>query len=307
MAFKYLAIFIVIYLALFLAGFWFLRLAVLVKTPKDRIFDRACKENDRSPYEEAKADPWFQQIAQGQRRTLKLGRLTLSAVLIPGAETHRYVLCCHDYATDGRYTAAYARLFHQRGFTLLIPDARACGQSSGKLLGMGFAERVEVKAWVDSIVAQDAQAEIYLFGLGTGAASELFYACRRPDAHVKGVIADSCYAGLWEVVLAHLMPTLGAVAKVVAGFSNTEYMVCAGTKNNWRKADLWHQIGACSLPVLLIHGEEDYLFPVKHLEVLQEQAQCPLTVLRLPHAGHIACLAEDPQQYQQALDTFLNA
>lgn len=292
---------------MFVAGYFFLQLVSVSKTTKKRIFDRACGKNKRDPYREAAADPWFEQIAQAEKHTVRLGFLTLSAALIAGKEQHHYVLCYHDYATDGRYTGAYARLFHQRGYYVLIPDARACGASSGKLLGMGYAERAEVEVWVKFLTKQDPQAQIWLFGLGSGAAAELFYASQKPDYRIKGVIADSSYAGLWEVILAHLMPGLGMLAKVVAGFANAEYMLCAGVWNNWRKADLWHRIGSCSLPILLIHGEEDYLFPIKHMEVLQEQIHASLTVLRVPNAGHIACLSEDPARYQQALDSFLTA
>lgn len=306
MILKYVAIFLVVYITLFAAGYWLLRLVAVANSPKQRIFDRACGENVRDPYREAESDPWFERIGRADRRTLKLGKLKLSAAFIPGETPHRYVLCCHDYATDGRYTAPYAHLFHQRGASLLIPDARACGHSTGTLLGMGYAERAEVKAWVRMLTEEDSMAEIWLFGLGTGAAAELFYVSKRPDDHVKGVIADSCYAGLWEVLQAHLLPTLRAFAKVVGNFANTEYMLCAGIRNNWHKADLWDQIHGCHIPILLIHGEEDYLFPIKHFEVLQEKIQSPLTTLRVPRAGHVACLAENAASYTEVLDAFLS-
>jgi uncharacterized protein len=306
MAERYIAIFFIIYIVLFSGGYCFLRLVAFTGVPKKRIFDRACGENDRNPCKEAENDPWFFKIEDAEHFIENLGHLHLSAAFLKGKSEHRYVLLCHDYATDGRYTAAYARLFYERGFSLLIPDARACGKSTGKLLGLGFAERAEVDTWVQHIIKCDEHAEIWLFGLGTGAAAELFYTSDKPDKHVCGVIADSCYAGLWEVLLAHLLPAFGAVSKVIIGFANTEYMVLAGINNNWKKADLWHRIKNCHLPILLIHGQEDYLFPVRHFDVLREQIVSPLSTVLVSKAGHIANLSEDPQRYVQAVDDFFS-
>lgn len=301
-------IFCAVYLALFWAGHLFFSLVALRSQPKIRILSRACGENKRDPYQEAATDPWFADLNHAEELTVHWRHKQLYAYLLrQKTATHRYVLCCHDYITDARFTAPYARGFYQRGYHVLMPDASACGRSQGRVLGLGYGERDEVALWINRILELDPEAEILLFGLGTGAAAELFYCSGQLDTHVCGVISDSCYAGLWEALLAHLLPRLGALSKPIIGFANTENMVFAGTRLHWKKADLWHRISACPVPILLMHGEEDYLFPVKHFEVLQEQITAPLHTLRVPNAGHIALLIEDPNNYWNSIDEFLDS
>lgn len=43
-----------------------------------------------------------------------------------------------------------------------------------------------------------------------------------------------------------------------------------------------------TVPIYLIHGQEDVLIPVTVLEYFKENVRCPYTVTRLPHCGHIS-------------------
>lgn len=36
-------------------------------------------------------------------------------------------------------------MFHQQGYNVLLPDARAHGQSQGKYIGYGWPERYDVR------------------------------------------------------------------------------------------------------------------------------------------------------------------
>lgn len=306
---KYLLIFCVVYLAMILSGHWLFTLIASAKGSKEKILRRAFGENDFNPYLAAEKDAWFGQTETWERISVDSGfRRKLSAYERHRTESgHRWAVCLHDYGTDARHAAGYARWFYQEGYHILLPDARGCGKSDGTLLGLGFADQEDLEKWVNCITKEDPEAEIILFGLGTGGAEALFYCCGKPAEQVKGVIADSSYAGLWEAILPHLIPRLGGLAKVVANFANTEYFLRCGLKNDWRKVDLWRRMKACRLPVLLIHGEEDYLFTVKHFEVLSENLNESSAAFRVPGAGHIAAVYAEPEQYWGAVSRYLES
>lgn len=300
----YLLIFFVVYMALILAG-WRLMTAVARRDrPRDAILDRAYRENDYDPYQAERELNWVEQQQPEAVSIHPVRAPRLSAYEIP-APGHRWVLLLHDYGTDARYTGSYARWFHEKGHRLLLIDGRGCGRSEGKYLGLGGADRYDLEEWIRYVRQRDGEAEIVLFGLGSGGSAALL--CAVDGAPVKGVIADSAYAGLQEAVMAHLMARLGAMTKVIANFADAEYAVLNGMKNSWKRADLWRQIQRCTIPLLLIHGEEDYFFPVRHFEVLTEKVTAPLQTLRVAGAGHIACAHRDPEGYWQAVETYLDS
>ena len=303
-----LIIFLVVYLMLIVSGHLLFSAVALRSTSKDRILSRAYEENGYDPYREELEQGWVENQTDVQNVTIHPAMApVLHAYHIPsaaGREEHRWVIASHDYACDGRYTGTYSKWFHERGFHLLIPDARACGKSEGRILGLGYADHYDLKAWIRKVLEMDPDARIVLFGLGTGAAASLF--CAVENEPVCGVISDSSYAGLKEAVMAHLMSRLGGMTKVVTNFADTEYSLLCGLRNSWRRGNLWQRISKCKIPLMLIHGEEDYFFPVKHLEVLEEKVIVPHTTLRVEGAGHIACCHSDPEKYWTAAGDFLD-
>ena len=320
----FLLIFIVVYVGLFIAGWRLLRLVARRGVDRSAVMARAYAENDYDPYGYERELNWVAEQSGAERVRIHPKRAPeLSAVFLRSGEGHRYMLCMHDYGTDCRATGSYAKAFYERGFHLLLPDGRGCGESGGKYLGLGYADHYDELAWIDELRRRDPEAEIWLFGLGTGAASGVFCALRGAD--VKGVIADSCYAGLRETIMAHLMSRFGGMTKVITNFADTEYFLINGLRNAWHSADLFKQIEKLDRPLLLIHGEEDYFFPVRHFEVLCEsvchqrdpegrpvpesELHFPphLHHLRIPGAGHIACAHKDPDAYWAAVDRFITA
>ena len=58
-----------------------------------------------------------------------------------------------------------ARAFHEQGYHVLTPDARAHGESEGSLISLGWNERKDLLRWIDAVLEMDSQAEIVLYGI----------------------------------------------------------------------------------------------------------------------------------------------
>lgn len=52
----------------------------------------------------------------------------------------------------------YAAMFHQMGYNVLMPDARAHGQSQGKYIGYGWPEKYDVRKWVRKLIAEEGKS-----------------------------------------------------------------------------------------------------------------------------------------------------
>lgn len=68
--------------------------------------------------------------------------------------------------------ADYAKMYHDLGYNVLVPDARGHGQSEGDYIGFGWHERKDYVQWIDEILAKNGSEEtITLYGISMGAAT----------------------------------------------------------------------------------------------------------------------------------------
>ena len=109
-----------------------------------------------------KSDPlyaqkmWFQKTPK-QVWTMKSAtdNLRLDADYIPAAKkTNKSVLIAHGYMNNKDSMGAYAAMFHQLGYNVLIPDARAHGDSQWKYIGYGWPERYDERKWINRLIKE---------------------------------------------------------------------------------------------------------------------------------------------------------
>src|ERR1700722_18236501 len=74
------------------------------------------------------------------------------------------VILLHGLADNRVGMTGYAQLFLARGFTVLLPGARAHGSNGGGLATYGPLERNDIQQWFDFLLAQDHPRCIFGFG-----------------------------------------------------------------------------------------------------------------------------------------------
>ena len=88
-----------------------------------------------------------------------------------------------------------AALGHER----IAPDLRACGDSEGNFVGMGWLDRKDVLRWIDYIIQRDPDAEIVIHGISMGAATTMMTAGEDTPDNVKAFVEDCGYTSVWDV------------------------------------------------------------------------------------------------------------
>ena len=254
-------------------------------------------EGDSAWLDENSEDRWL-----SSHDGLKLHGLYLAQ---PQA-SHRYAVCCHGYGSIPQYMGRSAAHFYELGFNILAPAARAHELSEGQYASMGWLERRDIVAWVDSIVEQDPDAEIVLYGISMGGATVMMTAGEAGlPPNVKCVVEDCGYSSVWDEFagqldeLFHLptFPVLDAaslVTQVRAGFG-------------FKEASAVEQLKKASLPVLFIHGEDDTFVPYSMLDVVYRACASPdKEKLSIPGAAHGEASSKDPELYWSTVEVFLN-
>lgn len=247
---------------------------------------------------------WFGQNSQSMWLTSWDG-LALHGYYLPQeADTHRYAVVCHGYGGVPQGMAGYARQFYDMGFSILAPAARTHELSEGVYGGMGWPEREDILDWLDVIIADDPEAEIFLFGVSMGGATVMMVAGEDLPANVKCIIEDCGYSSVWDEFAVQLddlfglptFPLLNAaslVCKLRAGYS-------------FEEASAVEQLKNAAVPMLFIHGEDDTFVPYSMLDVVYEAcASAEKEKLSVPGAAHAQSAGTDPELYWGAVTAFL--
>lgn len=249
---------------------------------------------------------WYlKQPIQEWRQTTSDG-LTLRASYIPAAEkSSRAVILAHGINHAREQMIPLARLFHDHGYNVLMPDARAQGQSDGHRIGFGWPDRKDYLGWINKVISElGDNVKIVLMGLSMGAATVLATAGEQLPQNVKAVVADSGFASIYQMAKTTLRRDFHLPANPIVPIADWLARFRTGSRLSQERVD--DQLKRAMVPVLIIHGEDDQVVPVKHAKVLYNAIKGPKKAYIVPHAQHIQAYAEDPERYQQVLGDFLS-
>ena len=251
------------------------------------------------------APAWFAEHA-GDRWLTSQDGLKLHGLYLPREGSHKYAVICHGYGSIPQYGGGFAAKFYEMGYSVLAPAARAHERSEGRYAGMGWPERRDIVAWVDTLVEQDPQAEIMLFGVSMGGATVMMTAGEADLApNVKCVIEDCGYSSVWDEFAGQLQEMFGLPTFPVLDAASLVTRVRAGW--SFKEASAVEQLKKTALPMLFIHGEDDTFVPYAMLDVVYDAcASADKERLSIPGAAHGGAAGTDPELYWATVEAFLD-
>ncbi len=150
--------------------------------------------------------------------------------------------------------------FIEKGYSILLPDQRAHGQSEGKYLTFGVFESEDCLYWARFIAEKFPNRPISLHGVSMGGATVCMASNLNLPSEVKLIVDDCGYTSPYAIVSSvrksMKLPRfpfqlyVGILTKVFAKFSlkQKDSAIC---------------VSQCKLPQLFIHGGSDRLIPVE--------------------------------------------
>ncbi|GAX00297.1 alpha/beta hydrolase [Secundilactobacillus mixtipabuli] len=248
---------------------------------------------------------WYLKQPIQEWRQLTPDGLTLRASYIPAAEnSQRVVILAHGINHAREQVIPFARLFHNHGYNVLMPDARAQGESDGHRIGFGWPDRKDYLGWVNKVIDElGDQVKIVLMGFSMGAATVLATAGEQLPTNVKAVVADSGFASIYQMAKTTLRRDYHLPANIIVPIADWLARWRTGSRLSQERVD--DQLKRAMVPVLIIHGEDDQVVPVKHAKLLYDAVQGPKAAYIVPHTRHIQAYAHDPKHYEQVLHNFL--
>lgn len=211
------------------------------------------------------------------------------------------VLLLHGVRANRMQMLRRARALHRLGYTVLMIDLPAHGESTGRRITFGAKESAGVTAAL-AFLRENAPGErIGVIGVSLGAASTVL---AKFDSPPQAVVLESMYPTIEEAVADRLAMRLGSVGASLAPL--LLWQLPARTGVNPEDLRPIKHIATLGAPVLVVSGSEDQHTTWAETERLFESALAPKVLWRVEGAAHVDLYAYNPADYERKVFTFLN-
>ena len=219
------------------------------------------------------------------------------------------VILFHGLSDNRVGMIGYAELLVSRGYTVLLPDARAHGASEGTTATYGLLEANDIRKWYEWLQAREHSGCIFGFGESMGAAQLL--SSLASESGFCAVAAESPFSTLREIAydrvgqFSHTGPWLGRtlllpVIEAAFAYARWHYDLDLARASPMEAASSSH------VPILLVHGMQDGNIPVRHSRAIK--AHDPDLVLwEVPGADHCGAIGVAPTEFREKLITWFSS
>lgn len=232
--------------------------------------------------------------------------LRLHGVLLKNGDGKKLLIEVHGFRSSAAhdFTAALP-YFYGKGFSILMIDLRAHGESEGEYITFGVHERCDLRDWAYFAMEKlGTDIEIVLHGISMGASTVLMASALDLPENVCGIIADSGYTSPYDIfvrVLGHSFH-----AKPFPILPITQLMAEHKANFGFKDASTLDALEENTVPVLFVHGEDDDFVPIEMSEANYNACRAEKRFVRVPNARHACGYVADKPRCEQALDEFLD-
>jgi uncharacterized protein len=223
----------------------------------------------------------------------------------PPQANGNWVLLFHGVSDNRTGMLGQAQLLLRHGYSVVMMDSRAHGESGGAIATFGWLERHDTVSIIDALYKAETPLNVFALGSSMGASIALQSAGIEP--RIVGVVAESSFSDLREVTYdyagLHWTPWLGRTffrPSTWTGLSEMEKQGgFAANDVSPEKA-----VAIRPFPVLLICDALDRIIPCRHSNRIFEAATGPKELWEVPLAGHASALGTAPAEYEQRVIAF---
>ena len=231
--------------------------------------------------------------------------LKLKAIYLPAEEkTDKNVIMAQGYMGTAETMASFAKMYHDWGYNVLVPDARGHGESEGNYIGFGWPERKDYVKWIDKLINENGKsAQITLYGISMGGATVMMTSGEQLPKNVKAIVEDCGYStvngelsyqlkDMFNLPSFPLVPVTSVITKIRAGYFFGEASSIAQLEKN-------------KTPILFIHGDADKFVPFEMLAEVYDATDAPKEKFVVKGAEHAQAYNVDPEAYKDKVNSFL--
>jgi uncharacterized protein len=220
--------------------------------------------------------------------------------LIPGRKGAGAIVLMHGFRGDRRQMLARASFLSKAGYSVLLFDFQAHGESPGEQITIGYLESRDAQAAVEVMKKSCPGEKLGVIGLSMGGAAA---ALASPALDVDAMALEAVYPDIERATANRMERYLGAWARGFALLLIMQLPIRAGIeKAALRPID---RVGAIKAPKLFIAGAKDRHTKLDESLELFTAASEPKELWVVEEAAHVDVHQIAKEEYERrALDFF---
>lgn len=210
------------------------------------------------------------------------------------------ILLVHGIRSDRRQMLDRARFLFAAGYSVLLIDLQAHGETPGEQITFGYRESFDVDAAVDYFEARIGGRPIGVIGASLGGAAALL---GETPVEADAVVLEGVYSSIEQAVQNRIALRLGKVGRWLAPLLIWQIEPRLGVRSDaLAPIEAIHRLDA---PVMIIAGTEDRRTRIDESKALYLRAQSPKRLWLVNGATHENFHRHSPVDYERrVLDFF---
>ncbi len=193
-----------------------------------------------------------------------------------------------------------ARFLRRAGYSVLLIDFQATGETKGDHITFGWKESRDVLAAMDFIRHVDPVGRVAILGSSLGGVAALL---ATPPLKVDALVLEEVYPTIEIATRNRLENYLGPIGRMLMPVLLNQLQWRLGVSaSQLRPVD---HIGRVTCPIFIISGENDRNTRPSDTQLLVERARSPRQVWFVPNAGHVDLHRAAEQEYETRVLAFL--
>jgi uncharacterized protein len=220
--------------------------------------------------------------------------------LLRGKVGKGVVLLLHGVRADRRVMLARARFLHASGYSVVLIDLPAHGESTGAYISYGYLEAQALKFVWSYLLAQFPKEKIGVIAVSLGAAS---FVLSKPNPAPSAVVLESMFSTLDAAVTNRAKGYLGSFGEWVSPAILAQFPLRLGVSPaQLRPLEVISELHA---PLLIASGAADPYTPLEETQRIFAAANPPKELWALEGAKHVDLCDYDFEAYQARVGAFL--
>uniref|UniRef100_UPI0039EB7B7A alpha/beta hydrolase n=1 Tax=Clostridium perfringens TaxID=1502 RepID=UPI0039EB7B7A len=235
--------------------------------------------------------------------------LNLTSTLIMNENpTNKFIVLVHGVSICYVGSLKYFDIFYRNGFNVLIVNQRRHGKSEGKYSTYGFYEKYDVNMWIEYLKSRfgnDIILGLHGESMGAGTVMETIPL----NDSIKFVIEDCGYSKFHELIgfqITHEYKNR-LVRKILRPsllFAN--FFMKTKAKFSMKKIVPIDIVASTSLPMMFVHGKEDYFVPwYMAVDLYKAKTKGYKELYLVEGAKHAEALEVNKILYEKKIMTFI--
>ncbi len=224
---------------------------------------------------------------------------TLSGWHIRADSNNGVVVLLHGIRGSRLSVLNRARMLRDLGYSIVMIDLQAHGESSGKQITVGHLERYDARAAVQYARREHPHEPVGLIGVSLGGAAALLASPLEIDA----LVVESVYPNIKDAIRNRVSARLGPLSPIPTALLVIQLEPRLGiSPNKLRPID---NISKTNCPVLIVSGQDDHHTTVSETRRMFQAAAEPKSLWLVEDAAHVDLLHAEPVEYRRRITEFL--